>query len=119
MNIALWIIQILLALVFLVSGITKAIRPGEKLKAAFPALPVGLIRLVAVAEIVGAAGLILPGVSGITPILTPVAACGLSVVMVGAIVTHARQNEGKGVAVSAVLLVLSIVVAVGRFALPH
>jgi uncharacterized membrane protein YphA (DoxX/SURF4 family) len=115
MNVILWVIQILLALLFLVSGITKAIRPGEKLRAGLPGVHPGVIRLVAVAEIVGALGLILPGVTGIDPILTPVAAAGLAIIMVGAVITHARRREGRAVAVTAVLLVLAVVVAVGRF----
>jgi uncharacterized membrane protein YphA (DoxX/SURF4 family) len=115
MNVILWVIQILLALVFLVSGITNAIRPSEKLRAGLPEFHPGVIRLVAVAEIVGALGLILPGVTGIAPALTPVAATGLAIIMVGAVTTHARRREGKAVAINVVLLVLAVVVAVARF----
>jgi uncharacterized membrane protein YphA (DoxX/SURF4 family) len=115
MNVILWVIQILLAVLFLVSGITKAIRPGEKLRAGLPGFHPGVIRAVAVAEIIGALGLILPGVTGIAPILTPIAAAGLVIIMVGAVITHARRREGTAVAVTVVLLVLSVVVAVGRF----
>jgi hypothetical protein len=56
MNATLWVVQILLAPAFLVSGVTKAIRPSEKLRAGFPELQPGVIRLVAVAEILGALG---------------------------------------------------------------
>ena len=114
-NIALWVIQILLAIAFLVSGITKAIRPSEKLRVEFTELQPGVIRLVAVAEVLGALGLILPGVTGIAPALTPVAAAGLAIIMVGAVVTHARRHEVKSVVVNVVLLALTVVVAVGRF----
>ena len=117
MNIVLWVAQILLAIAFLVSGITKAIRPSEKLRAGFPELQPGVIRLVAVAEVLGALGLILPGVTGIAPALTPVAAAGLAIIMVGAVVTHARRHEVKSVVVNVVLLALTVVVAVGRFGL--
>jgi uncharacterized membrane protein YphA (DoxX/SURF4 family) len=116
-NIALWVIQILLALAFLVSGITKAIRPSEKLRVEFTELQPGVIRLVAVAEVLGALGLILPGVTGIAPALTPVAAAGLAIIMVGAVVTHARRHEVKSVVMNVVLLALAVVVAVGRFGL--
>jgi uncharacterized membrane protein YphA (DoxX/SURF4 family) len=116
-NIALWVIQILLAIAFLVSGITKAIRPSEKLRVEFTELQPGVIRLVAVAEVLGALGLILPGVTGIAPALTPVAAAGLAIIMVGAVVTHARRHEVKSVVVNVVLLALTVVVAVGRFGL--
>ena len=115
MNVILWVIQILLAIAFLVSGITKVTRSGERLKAGLPEFHPGVIRLVAVAEIVGALGLILPGITGIAPILTPVAATGLAIIMVGAVITHARRHEGKAAAINVVLLVLTVVVAVGRF----
>jgi uncharacterized membrane protein YphA (DoxX/SURF4 family) len=118
MNITLWIVQILLAIVFLVSGITKAIRPSEKLRAGIPEVQPGVIRLIAVAEILGALGLILPGLTGIAPFLTPIAAAGLAIVMVGAVVTHARRKEGRSVVMNLVLLALALVVMVGRFALP-
>jgi uncharacterized membrane protein YphA (DoxX/SURF4 family) len=118
MNITLWIVQALLALAFLVSGITKVIRPSEKLRAGLPEFHPGVIRLVSVAEILGALGLLLPGVTGIAPVLTPVAALGLAIIMVGAVATHARRKEGKSVAVNLVLLVLTLVVAIGRLLLP-
>ncbi|MDQ1575893.1 MAG: hypothetical protein QOH55_1043, partial [Microbacteriaceae bacterium] len=78
----------------------------------------GVIRLVSVAEILGALGLLLPGVTGIAPVLTPVAALGLAIIMVGAVATHTRRKEGKSVAVNLVLLVLTLVVAIGRLLLP-
>lgn len=115
MNVTLWVVQILLALAFLVSGVTKAIRPSEKLRAGFPELQPGVIRLVAVAEILGAIGLILPGVAGVATVLTPLAATGLAIIMIGAVVIHARRPESKAVAVNVVLLALTVVVAVGRF----
>jgi uncharacterized membrane protein YphA (DoxX/SURF4 family) len=118
MNVALWTVQILLAAAFLVSGITKVIRPSEKLKAGLPEFHPGVIRLISVAEILGALGLILPGVTGIAPILTPVAGSGLAIIMVGAVVTHVRRKERGSAAANLVLLVLAAVVAVGRFALP-
>ncbi|HEY5223625.1 MAG TPA: DoxX family protein [Microbacteriaceae bacterium] len=119
MNVTLWIVQILLTVVFLVSGITKVIRRSEKLKAGLPEFHPGVIRLIAAAEILGALGLILPGVTGMAPILTPIAASGLAIIMIGAVVTHARRKEGKAVTMNAVLLILAVVVAIGRFALPR
>jgi uncharacterized membrane protein YphA (DoxX/SURF4 family) len=117
MNLVLWIVQILLALAFLVSGITKAIRPSERLKEGLPEFHPRVVRLIALAEILGALGLILPGLTGIAPFLTPVAAAGLAIVMVGAVVTHARRKEGKSVAVNLILLALALVVVLGRSAL--
>jgi uncharacterized membrane protein YphA (DoxX/SURF4 family) len=118
MNVTLWVIQILLAVAFLVSGITKVIRASDKLRAGLPEFHPGVIRLVAAAEILGALGLLLPGATGIAPVLTPVAAVGLAIIMVGAVVTHARRKEGKSVAGNLVLLVLTMVVVVGRLLLP-
>jgi uncharacterized membrane protein YphA (DoxX/SURF4 family) len=117
MNLILWIVQILLALAFLVSGITKAVRSSDRLKEGIPEFHPRMIRLIALAEILGALGLILPGLTGIATFLTPVAAAGLAIIMVGAVVTHARRGEGKSAAVNLVLLVLALVVVVGRFAL--
>jgi uncharacterized membrane protein YphA (DoxX/SURF4 family) len=115
MNVTLWVVQILLALAFLVSGVTKAIRPSEKLRAGFPELQPGVIRLVAVAEILGALGLILPGVTRVAAVLTPLAATGLAIIMIGAVVVHARRYEARAVVVNVALLALTVVVAVGRF----
>jgi DoxX-like family len=72
------------------------------------------IRLIGVAEILGAIGLILPGAVHIAPILVPLAAIGLALVMVGAAVVHARRNEVPMVAINAVLLVLALFVVWGR-----
>jgi uncharacterized membrane protein YphA (DoxX/SURF4 family) len=66
-------------------------------------------------ELLAALGLILPGLLHIAPVLTPLAAAGLVVIMVGALVTHARRNERSAMAVNVVLLVLSAVVVWGRF----
>jgi uncharacterized membrane protein YphA (DoxX/SURF4 family) len=118
MNITLWVVQAVLTLAFLVSGITKVIRPSEKLRAGLPEFHPGVIRLISVAEILGALELLLPGVTGIAPVLTPVAAVGLAIIMVGAVATHARRKEGKSVAVNLVLLILTVVVVVGRLLLP-
>jgi uncharacterized membrane protein YphA (DoxX/SURF4 family) len=115
MNVTLWVVQIVLALAFLVSGITKAIRPSEKLRAGFPELQPGVIRLVAVAEILGALGLILPGAIRVATVLTPLAATGLAIIMIGAVVIHGRRHESRPVIVNVVLLALTVVVAVGRF----
>ena len=73
------------------------------------------IRLIGVAEVLGAVGLILPAVTHIAPILVPLAAIGLVLVMVGAAVVHARRNEAMNIGVNAVLLALAAFVAWGRF----
>ena len=119
MNLALWIIAIVLAVGFAASGLMKIVRSKEQLVAsgfgwAQDVSPTA-IRLIGVAEILGAIGLIVPAATHIAPILVPLAAVGLALVMVGAAAVHARRKEAPMVAINAVLLGLAIVVAWGRF----
>jgi len=68
--------------------------------------------------VLGALGLILPAVTGIMPILTPIAAVGLALTMLGALITHVRRKDGMGETLpSVVLMLLSLFVAYGRFVL--
>lgn len=116
MNIALWIVAGLLALLFLAAGGMKIIRPKEKLAESGLAwtedFTTGPVKLIGVAEVVGAIGLILPGLTHIAPILVPIAATALAVLMIGATVVHIRRHEPP---ISLVLVVLALFVAVGRF----
>lgn len=114
MNIFLWIVQGVLAAAFAATGIQKLTTPKEKLPAVDGFSPDAL-RLIGASEVVGAIGLILPAATGIVPVLTPIAASALAVVMVGATIVHIRRREYSISAVPAVLLVLSVVVAWGRF----
>src|SRR5205085_5673507 len=118
MNIVLWIVQILLALVFAMAGIMKVTRPFEKLaenmKWAKDVGPRG-VRLIGTLEILGAIGLILPAVTGILPWLTPVAAIGLALTMIGAMITHGRRAEYSQIGINVILLLLTLFVAYGRF----
>src|SRR5215470_15760978 len=118
MTLALWIVQILLALGFTLSGFGKVSQPVAKLRARWNwtrhvAPPV--IRLIGSLEIVGALGLIVPKATGYLPWLTPVAAVGLVLTMMGAILTHVRLHEAKAVGVPVVLLLLALFIAVGYF----
>ena len=124
MNIALWIIQILLALLFLFAGGTKLVLPIEVLTSMgspnqIP-LPGLLIRFIGVCEVLGALGLILPGLLRIRPGLTPLAAAGLVIIMIGA---TALSIAGDGVVAGVVPLIVGILcgfVAYGRSKLvPH
>ncbi|GII05532.1 DoxX family protein [Planobispora takensis] len=76
------------------------------------------IRLIGAAELLGALGLILPAATGIASILTPLAAAGLALTMLGAAATHARRREPAAIAVNLTLLALAAVVAWGRLG-PH
>lgn len=118
MNVALWIVASLLAGAFFVAGLLKAIQPKEKLAASGMAWVEGFspaaVKAIGVLEALGALGLILPAVLGIAPVLVPVAALGLVLMMIGAVVVHARRHELNTVAPSIVLLVLAAFVAWGR-----
>ena len=116
MDTALWIVQILLALVFLLTGVMKLIVPREKAMERAPYCEdysQRQLHLIGIVEILGALGLVLPAVTGILPWLTPVAAVGLALVMIGAIRTHLRREEN--VIGNVIPLLLSLFVAFGRF----
>jgi uncharacterized membrane protein YphA (DoxX/SURF4 family) len=118
MNIVLWVVQILLALVFAMAGIMKVSQPFEKLAQNMEWVKnVGLrgVRLIGILEILGAIGLILPAVTGILPWLTPVAAIGLALTMIGAMITHGRRGEFPNMGFNLVLLLLAVFIVYGRF----
>jgi uncharacterized membrane protein YphA (DoxX/SURF4 family) len=118
-NTALWIAQILLALAFGAAGFMKLTQPksvayerGLKWVEDFSQ---GQINLIGLAEVLGAIGLILPWALNVLPVLTPVAAVGLMIVMLGAAYTHLRRGETPMIAINAVLFALALFVAWGRF----
>jgi uncharacterized membrane protein YphA (DoxX/SURF4 family) len=118
MNILLWICQGLLAIVFSTSGFLKATQSKPRMLATGQTgvrdYPLGFIRFIATAELLGAAGLIVPGAFHLWPRLTASAALGLSIIMVGAARAHWRLHEPRNVATNVTLLCLSGFVAVGR-----
>ncbi|PYS70936.1 MAG: DoxX family protein [Acidobacteria bacterium] len=118
MNIVLWIIQILLALLFLFAGGSKLIVSAEVMQKMAPpntiALPILFVRFIGVVEVLGALGLVLPGLFKIRRWLTPLAATGLLIIMIGAGVL---TTLGPGVSqafVPVVAGVLCAAVAYGR-----
>jgi hypothetical protein len=121
MNIALWIIAGLLAVAFLAGGVLKLILPKEKL-AAVPGggwaedFSADAIKAISALEVLVAVGLILPAALGIAPVLVPLAAVGLVLLMVGAIITHVRRHEAKVIVANLAYLALAGFVAWGRFA---
>jgi uncharacterized membrane protein YphA (DoxX/SURF4 family) len=117
MVIVLWVVQGVLALAFLLSGILKGFTPLEGLKknmAWVGNVPAGLVRLIGIAELLGALGLILPVATGIVPMLTIAAAVGLVLVMLSAAVFHASRKEYSTIGVNAVLLLLAAFIVVGH-----
>lgn len=117
MLIAFWIVAGLLAVAMLGAGLMKLARPKDTLASSGMAwvedFASGPIKLIGLAEVLGAIGLILPPLLGIAPILSPIAAIALAALMLGAIVTHARRKESPAVPV--VLCVLAAVAAVLGF----
>lgn len=118
MNTALWIVQGVLAAAFLVAGFMKLTRSKDQLSDSMgwvDQFEQSHIRGIGAAEVAGALGLVLPGLTGVAPVLTPVAAVGLVALMVGAAITHARRGELPMIAVNVVLAAMAAFVAWGRF----
>ena len=118
MNVVLWIVAGALALAFLAAGLTKLTQPREKLAATMgwvQDFSPGTVKLIGALEVLAAIGLILPAALDVVPVLVQLAGLGLVLLMVGAAVTHARRREVPMIAINAVLLVLAVVVAWGRF----
>jgi uncharacterized membrane protein len=118
MNVFLWILQGLLAAAFLAAGVMKATQPKEKLAPNLPWVndfPVAAVKLIGVSQIAAALGLVLPGLTGIAVVLTPLAAVGLGLIMVLAAVYHIRKGEYSSIVVNAVILLIAAVIAWGRF----
>ena len=114
MNSALWVVQALLALLFLWAGGIKLVLPLEQLAGTVP-LPGLFLRFIGVAEVLGAIGLILPGLLRIRPGLTPLAAAGLVIIMIGA---TGLTLAGGDVAMALIPLVVGLLatfVAYGRW----
>lgn len=118
MNIALWIVQILLALAFGASGFMKAFMPIDQLGAQMAWVndvnPLLMVRLPGIAEVLGAIGLILPSALRIQPRLTVYAAYALALVMVLAAIFHISRGEYSDLVPNIVLLALSLFVGYGR-----
>jgi len=117
MNIALWVLQGLLAVLFLLIGLMKVFN-YEKFKAqAGKDVPSkGLTAFIGASELAGALGLVLPWGTGVLPILTPIAAAALALVMVLAVIHHLQHGHPFSKAVPAlVFFVLTALVAWGRF----
>ncbi|HEY4751983.1 MAG TPA: DoxX family protein [Candidatus Limnocylindrales bacterium] len=118
MNVVLWIVAGLLAVAFLMVGLMKMTRPKAQLAES------GLewtedfsprtVKLIGTLELLAAIGLVIPAVTGIAPVLVPMAAIGLVVLMIGAIAVHIRRHEARMIVGNLVLLVLAALVAWGR-----
>ena len=125
MNLALWILQGLLAVAFLMAGLMKASKSKEALKeqggermAWVDDVSDSNLRLIGILEVLAGIGLILPQLTGILPWLTPLAAVGLVLTMIGAITLHVRRGDGaQAIVPTVILLLMAAFVAYGRFVL--
>ena len=113
LNVVLWVIQVLLALLFLFAGVMKLMIPMANL-AKMTQLPGPFLRFIAVAEVSGALGLILPGLTHIHQRLTPLAASGLVIIMIGATVTTLMSGKVVPALFPFVTGLLLVFVAYGR-----
>jgi len=114
MNVALWIVQGLLALLFLFAGISKFVMPVEEMTQQMPSMPGWFLHFIGACEVLGALGLILPGITGIKTGLTPLAAAGLVIIMIGAVVLTLMMGQTMAALLSLVTGVLAAFVAYGR-----
>ena len=121
MNLALWIVAGLLAAAYLVSGVGKLIMSKERIAATSHAaqwvedFSAGALKVIGALEVLAAVGLILPAALDIAPVLVPVAATGLVLLMIGAVITRLRRHELKVMLGDLLYLALAAFVAWGRF----
>ena len=118
MNIALWIIQGLLAALFLFAGVMKFVMPIEEILKQLPVpLPGWFVQLTGVLEVLGAVGIVLPWLLRIRPELTPLAAAGLAIVMIGATAYNLAAGDVVSALLTAVIGILAGFLAYGRWRL--
>ena len=123
MNIALWILQGFLAAIFLIAGAIKVIKSKDELKALggekmnwVDSISAISVKLIGTLEVLAAIGLILPQLTGILPWLVPLAAFGLVLTMIGAVMLHQRRGDGpKAIVQVIILLVMAAFTTYGRF----
>ena len=120
MNLTLWIVTGLLAVAYLIGGGGKLIMPKEKIAALTPSarwvedFSAGGVKAIGALEVLGAVGLIPPALLDIAPVLVPLAALGLALIMTGAAIVTFRRQEFKHVLVNLTYLALIAFVAWGR-----
>ena len=116
MTIALWILQVLLGALFIFGGVMKLLMPIEELTKQI-GMPGWFIQFISVAELLGGLGLILPSLLRIAPGLTPLAAAGLVIIMIGAVVVTLATGSVVGALFPLLVGLLLIFVAYGRWRL--
>ena len=118
LHITLWVLQVLLAAMYIMAGMSKVSQPIDKLSQMLPwvtQMPEAIVRFIGTAEILGALGLILPSLLRIQPKLTPIAALGLVVVQLFAVAFHISRGETAVLGMNFVLIAVAAFIAWGRF----
>ena len=118
MNIALWVGQVLLAVIFIALGSMKLVLPLDSLDEMMPFVndvPSALVRFIGLAELAGGLGLIVPAITRILPWLTPLAAAALALLSLMAFVFNISRGDIPGVILTAVLVVVTLLAAYGRW----
>ncbi|MGW4830258.1 DoxX family protein [Amycolatopsis japonica] len=119
MTIALWVVSGVLTAIYLAAGLPKCARPKHALITSpnfggLTDVSPAAIKLIGIAEVLGAIGLVLPELTDVATTLTPMAAVGLAMLQVGAFLVHARRGERSMLPVNVTLFLLAVFVAVGR-----
>lgn len=116
-NIALWVLQVLFGLVFIMAGVTKGFQPIQGMVESMPwvtSVPEGLVRFIGISELLGGIGLIIPSILRIKPMLSVWAAIGLTLIMVFAAIFHGIRGEFGLIGVNALFVAATLFIAWGR-----
>ncbi|HYG15170.1 MAG TPA: DoxX family protein [Bacteroidia bacterium] len=117
-HITLWVAQVLLAAMFIMSGFMKVAQPISQLSQMLPwagDMPEALVRFIGLSELLGGLGLLLPSLLRIKPVLTPVAAVGLALIQLLAAGFHVSRGETDAIGMNIVLAAVAVFIAWGRF----
>jgi putative oxidoreductase len=117
LNIALWVLQSLLAAMFLMAGSSKTFQAINELANMLPwvtQVPEGLVRFIGASELLGGLGLLLPSLLKIKPILTPIAAFGIALVMLFAAFFHISRGENSAIGANFLFMAIALFIAWGR-----
>lgn len=118
MNTALWIAQLILAAGFVWAAVMKVCQPVEKLAAMWPwagQVPAALVKFTGFIDLLGGIGLVLPALTRIKPMLTPITALGVILLMICASVFHIVRGEASVIGVNVFFAIIAIFIAWGRF----
>ena len=118
LNKALWTAQVILGIIFIMAGMMKSALPIDQLSLSVPwvkDVPQALVRFIGISELLGALGLLLPGVLRIKPRFTPYAASGLLTIQVFAMIFHFSRGEYGSIGFNLILALFAVFIAWGRF----